>query len=121
MQFMEKVEVIAIRPHIERQRRWTDDKYFVKPGRAQYLIDSGRVKIVSVAEAEVKAAVEAEALVEAETKAAEEAKLTAQTLDELIDSWIPRQSPENYLKRWPEGPHSLHARVIMAKLAEEEE
>lgn len=113
-----KVQVLTIKPHIERQRRDRDDRYYVKPERVDYLVKQGWVQVASEAEAEAEAQQEAEQRAELEARAEKDAQLNAKSLDELLEEWKPRQSPERYLARWPEGPHSAEARVILAKLAE---
>jgi hypothetical protein len=114
-----KVEVIALRPHVERQRRERGDRYFVKPERVDYVVAKGWVKVVSELLADVETEVEARAEAETEEKAAEDERLEESTVDDLAPEWTVGYSPQEYLRRWPEGPKAELAQAILDKLAQE--
>ncbi len=117
---IEKVEVITIRPHIERQRRERNDRYYVHPDRLPYLLGKNWVKQVEQVVAEAQIEAEAGAKVEEERKVEEQERVEETEVDELLREWTISYSPEEYLRRYGENAkHSASAKAIIEKLAEE--
>ena len=116
---IERVEVITLRPHIERQRRERNDRYHTKPERLPYLVAKGWVKPLVEVKAEAAAEVEAEAEAKAETQAAEEERVEETDVDDLMKEWSGSTSPQRYLELYPNGPKAALAQAIIDKLAQE--
>jgi hypothetical protein len=113
------VEVVSLRPHVERQRRWRDDKYFVKPERVEYLVNKGWAKPVVQVEAEIRVEAEAEAKAEAEQRVEEKERVESTDVDALLAEWKISISPEQYIERYgPDAKNSALAQAIIDKLAE---
>lgn len=113
---MPNVEVIALRPHVERQRRYRGERYFIKPERAAKLVARGWVELVHRVELQEKVEAEAKAEAEAAKVAEAQQELQDSDLDVLVAKWQPKYSPEEYLRRWPTGQHAALALEIQAKL-----
>jgi hypothetical protein len=115
------VLVISLRPHIERCRRATDEKYWVDPQRLPRLKRLGYARlfdeVVDEAHAEAVEAVEQEAAADA----AETDELAGLDLDELLARWTPKMDPADYLRRHPGKGHAKLAQFITEKLAQGDE
>ncbi len=115
---MERVEVVSLRNHVERQRRARGERYMVKPERVAWLMKHGLAKPAAEYDSERAEADTRAVVATAAEKAEKEAVLSETELDALLEQWEPRVSPEQYLKRWPDGKHAAMAQQIVDKLAE---
>lgn len=119
---MDKVQVLALTSHFERARRAKGDTYYVTAERFEVLQTLPRYKGWVEAVEVVKAREAAEVKIEEEAKEAEvkqvEDELATTDLDELMQRWDMKVSPEKYLERWPEGDKAALAKEIVDKIAD---